>query len=229
MCYTRSFQWEATEITVHISNCYGVGFLWDDPALIDAVRNRDERIWEILDWIALGGAAEANEAFSFEEQLDNHRSYQGALRFFNRCEPDELTALLDNEYVKPFTRGLIGSYRNGALQVGADMEKAQEKAAKTKKVKTNPGYVYLIWAENGLYKIGKAKKLNERMKPFTVNFPMKWELVHSFPADDYSVAEAELHAKYADKQEVGEWFALSSGDAAYIKTLTDYRNGEFIQ
>jgi hypothetical protein len=83
------------------------------------------------------------------------------------------------------------------------------------------GFIYLIRAENGLYKIGKAKNVSTRMQPFSVSFPMKWDLVYSFQANDYNYAEALLHQRYANKRDVGEWFKLSIDDVEYIKSLQD--------
>ena len=84
------------------------------------------------------------------------------------------------------------------------------------------GIVYLIAAENGLYKIGKAINLGKRFRTFSVHFPMKWKMIHSFRSRDYTAAEAALHEMYKDKRDVGEWFRLSNDDVAYIKTLTDF-------
>jgi hypothetical protein len=84
-----------------------------------------------------------------------------------------------------------------------------------------PGYVYLLRAENGLYKIGKAKNVAKRLQPFSVHFPMKWELVHSFHSDDYGIAEEELHWQYRDKRDVGEWFKLLPEDVEHITGIQD--------
>jgi T5orf172 domain. len=83
------------------------------------------------------------------------------------------------------------------------------------------GFVYLIEAENGIYKIGKAKDINKRLQPFSVRFPMKWSLVHYFASKDYSAAESSLHRRYASKRDVGEWFKLSKVDVDYITRIQD--------
>lgn len=107
----------------------------------------------------------------------------------------------------------------------SDERRARQQLEQAVKGKGNrkaiAGSVYLIRAENGLYKIGKAKSLKNRLQPFTVHFPMKWELVTSFHANDYSAAEALLHEKYASKRDVGEWFRLSDEDVEYIKRIQD--------
>ena len=86
------------------------------------------------------------------------------------------------------------------------------------------GFIYLIRAENGLYKIGKTKDLEKRIKPFHVDFPMKWEMVYSFQSPDYGLAESFLHIRFSEKRDVGEWFRLSNEDIIFIMSL---RDGEF--
>jgi hypothetical protein len=90
-----------------------------------------------------------------------------------------------------------------------------------KKQKTNPGYVYLVGAENGNYKIGKAKNVDERVNTFGVKLPIKTWLVHSFSSNDYSKAEAVLHEQFSEKRTHGEWFLLADEDVEYIKALQD--------
>ncbi len=84
------------------------------------------------------------------------------------------------------------------------------------------GSVYLIRAENGLYKIGKAVNVAVRLQSLAAAIPMKWEMVHSFRAANHSTAEWRLHKRFADKREVGEWFRLSREDVAYIQALQDF-------
>lgn len=90
-----------------------------------------------------------------------------------------------------------------------------------KKQKSNPGYVYLVGAENGNYKIGKAKNVDERVNTFGVKLPIKTWLVHSFASNDYSKAEAALHEQFAEKRTHGEWFLLAGEDVEYIKGIQD--------
>jgi len=106
------------------------------------------------------------------------------------------------------------------------LEEAQEQTQIQKRVKDGlkpgmSGFVYLIRAENGLYKIGKAKNISKRLQPFSVNFPMKWEIVHSFQSENYSAAEIDLHRKFASKRDIGEWFKLSPADVQYITSIQD--------
>lgn len=102
-----------------------------------------------------------------------------------------------------------------------DLNKILEKELK-KKEKIKPGFIYLIGAENGLCKIGKAQDINVRMKTFGQIIPMNWELLYSFRSNDYTKAENYLHKKYKDKRKIGEWFALSSEDVDYIMSIEDF-------
>jgi hypothetical protein len=104
-------------------------------------------------------------------------------------------------------------------EVDERREARRHEATPEKPRRRTPGFVYLIRAENGLYKIGKAKDVSARMQPFSVHFPMKWELIHSVKSDDYSYTEEFLHLKFADKRDVGEWFRLTPADVAYITAL----------
>jgi predicted translin family RNA/ssDNA-binding protein len=113
-----------------------------------------------------------------------------------------------------------------ARQELKEAERGQEQAQEQQRIGAGltsgmTGFVYLIRAENGLYKIGKAKNISKRLQPFSVSFPMKWELVYSFQAKDYTYTEQLLHSKYHSKRDVGEWFRLTTEDVEYIKGIRD--------
>lgn len=218
MCYTADKVHGSTGVKVFISDCFGVGFDWKDEALKKAVENKDERLWEILEWIALGGAEKCNKAEQFCSNL-SYESWEHRYHCIKEADRSgKLSEICDNEYLLDFGKHMIQMYFDGSMK--AEVEKEKTKYDKPKRNGTS-GYVYLIRAENGLYKIGKAKNVTTRLQPFSVHFPMKWELVHSFKADDYSVAEAELHVAYADKRDVGEWFKLAPEDVEYISGIQD--------
>lgn len=144
---------------------------------------------------------------------------------------DSIGILLTRQEFKELTQGLtkffafhsdkeIDEYNSAAL---GKQEDWMSNALSPSSAEQPPvGFVYLIHAENGLYKIGKTQNLWARFKPFSVSFPMKWEVVHSFRANNYSAAEAALHKMFADQRDVGEWFRLSLDDVAYIKALRDF-------
>lgn len=82
-----------------------------------------------------------------------------------------------------------------------------------------PGYIYLIRASTGQYKIGHTKCVPERMKAFGIHLPFPVELVHTIIVANMRKEEDALHAHFADKRLNGEWFDLALDDVAYIKSL----------
>lgn len=87
------------------------------------------------------------------------------------------------------------------------------------KQQSRKGYVYLIKASTGHYKIGHTADPENRMKTFEVKLPFKVEYEHLIECDDRIDAERLLHQKFADKRIDGEWFALSDKDIAQIKKI----------
>lgn len=215
MCYTNTIDHKG--ITILISNCFGVGFDWKDENLKKAVENRDEAIFEILQWMVNGGAKLADDAYSFESDIAY--SYSHAYEMLKHSTPAEIKQIYENPYASDETKKLIDAFYDGTLKNTVDNERQERKKPSVKKI----GSVYLILAENGLYKIGKAKVVSERLKPFSVNFPMKWDLLHSFISNDYNIAETTLHQTFSDKRDIGEWFKLASEDVEYIKSIQDYQ------
>lgn len=81
------------------------------------------------------------------------------------------------------------------------------------------GHVYLIKSSEGVYKIGKAVSVKDRMKSFGITLPFDIELIHTIDTSDYTKLELELHERFAAKRLRGEWFTLSPEDVEYIKGL----------
>jgi hypothetical protein len=218
MCYTDTRDIEG--LRFFISNCFGFGFDWEDTDFIEAVKNRDERLWKILEWAANGGAEQLNDAASFEEYVDAYRGSGRELAAFLSYETRDgrnLDELLNNPYLSDNARQQIIEYKDGTLARRVKEERSNDTPHRNSIV----GYVYLIRAENGLYKFGKTRDMKARLKPFGVNFPMKWDLVHSFQSNDYSLTEERLHQMFRDKREIGEWFKLLAEDVAHITAIKD--------
>jgi hypothetical protein len=79
-----------------------------------------------------------------------------------------------------------------------------------------PGVVYLLRADNGYHKIGRAKCLTPRVTQIGIQVPMHIELAYHFEADDCVLAEAHLHERFAAKRVKGEWFDLSPEEVEWI-------------
>lgn len=80
------------------------------------------------------------------------------------------------------------------------------------------GFVYLI-KSGETYKIGKAKRIDDRMSSISPVLPHPIELIHSIERDEYDALELELHERFADKRLNGEWFALTEQDIEAIKAI----------
>lgn len=82
------------------------------------------------------------------------------------------------------------------------------------------GYVYLIHADNGLYKIGSTADPDDRMRTFKLRLPFDVEYEHLIETEDRGALERLLHRRFASKRiNKGEWFRLDDEDVAYIKSL----------
>lgn len=78
------------------------------------------------------------------------------------------------------------------------------------------GYVYLVKAENGLYKIGKSKNVAQRFKSLKTASPVKLELFLTFQTSDMTQAEEMLHFIFSEFREIGEWFRLGKEEILEI-------------
>lgn len=91
-------------------------------------------------------------------------------------------------------------------------------------IKHNPGYVYILSSDNGLYKIGKSKDPKGRINTLKTASPVKIELYRLFMSSDMDDAEAMLHYMFSDFREIGEWFRLSEKE---LQELND-REGDHL-
>jgi hypothetical protein len=90
------------------------------------------------------------------------------------------------------------------------------------------GYVYIVKALSGEYKIGRSKDVNTRLRSLTTSAPCKLELVHKIRADDSILAESILHTKFSAKRLRGEWYGLVESDLADLLRVTIFSTGEFV-
>ncbi|HVU26979.1 MAG TPA: GIY-YIG nuclease family protein [Verrucomicrobiae bacterium] len=103
------------------------------------------------------------------------------------------------------------------------------KNSTSEKDKQKDGFVYLVFARTGEYKIGYSENPDGRIKSFVVQPPFEYEIIHTFPVDDMK-AETTLHGEFASKRirPNVEWFSLNSDDVALIKSIISFQNGKFI-
>lgn len=84
------------------------------------------------------------------------------------------------------------------------------------------GYIYVI-RSGGYHKIGRAKKLCDRIKTHQTSNPLAVELVIEKRVGDYIEAEIKLHQHFQHKRVKNEWFQLGDSDLEYIESyLQDY-------
>lgn len=94
-------------------------------------------------------------------------------------------------------------------------------------VSKKPGFIYLVRADTGEYKIGYSGNVEQRVKAFSVQPPFEYELVHTIPVDDMIRAEALVHERFAHKRIRGEWFALNEEEVEQIVQLASFKNDQF--
>lgn len=82
------------------------------------------------------------------------------------------------------------------------------------------GYVYVIRAETGHYKIGRTTSIPRRMNLFSVKLPFKFDIINYFPCHNMFEIESHFHEVYSEKRTNGEWFLLSDEDVDIIKFIS---------
>jgi len=90
---------------------------------------------------------------------------------------------------------------------------------KKKRLKEDYGFVYLLRADNGYYKIGRTISLDDRIKQLKIASPCELELILAIETDECRELEESLHCLFDDKRATGEWFELIEADVEYIKGL----------
>jgi hypothetical protein len=84
-------------------------------------------------------------------------------------------------------------------------------------VNPRSGYVYLLEAENGLYKIGRSKHPRFRIAELTKAIaPFEIKAIHTAWYPDCHQAERELHVAFSEQRRRGEWFALTPADVKAV-------------
>lgn len=85
-----------------------------------------------------------------------------------------------------------------------------------KEKKKENGYIYLLKSLD-IYKIGRAKSLDGRIKAYKTENPHGIEILHQKLVEDYVGTETKLLLRFKNKQVRGEWFKLSREDVEWIK------------
>lgn len=96
---------------------------------------------------------------------------------------------------------------------------ASERALKPRSPQA--GEVYVVRADNGLFKIGRSLNATRRVRKLTVQLPYGIDLVHIIPTQDMVGLERHLHERFDAKRKRGEWFELTVEDVAWIAAYRD--------
>jgi hypothetical protein len=76
-----------------------------------------------------------------------------------------------------------------------------------------PGYIYLLEAVGtDKFKIGRATDVARRIRELQTGSPIRIRYVYHAYVHNANLCEMELHNKFSNQREIGEWFALTSGD-----------------
>jgi hypothetical protein len=206
--YEVTFRWPTDEGSVK----FRVGSIWNgDTALIftsqDLESLTNEVVTEICDWFR-----EHAQDIGFIETVLERLSY--------------------GQYYQEDESQLLGIYwgtgdaitEQECLQALENLDNVR-RSSKLRKPspqrKPKPGYVYLIKADNGMYKIGKAQRPDERIKALGIQLPYDVETIALIETPDAAGLEADLHAQFADKRLKGEWFDLVTADLDHLRRLAE--------
>lgn len=83
------------------------------------------------------------------------------------------------------------------------------------------GYVYVLHSYDNLFKIGRARHPDNRLRTFSVKLPFPVEYICLIKCRDMYKLEKDLHHSYAHKRVNGEWFRLDDEDIQALKKLEE--------
>lgn len=130
---------------------------------------------------------------------------------------DVLWELLDKYHDFPFLK-LSEKLRVKIAQlIGYKRKEVMPTNTKPSDIKPNIEYVYFLTADNGLTKIGKTTRLDERIHHFTTKLPYELTETLVLETNNCTVLETELHNKFVNKRIRGEWFNLTREDISWIR------------
>lgn len=118
--------------------------------------------------------------------------------------------------LSPDERGKLDEYL-----LTAEWAHNLQRQIEAREEKRRDGYVYLIQADNGVYKIGRSQNPKSRIKRLGITLPYEIGVIHLIKSNQYIKAEKQLHDRFASKRLKGEWFDLSDDDVTEIKGISE--------
>lgn len=133
---------------------------------------------------------------------------------------------MTENYVEKWWKNFTENFWRAGSGSVADSKPKQKKVALEKEtVNEKAGFVYLLKSSNGYHKIGKAKKVNDRISSWKRFFPVRIDLVCYIACHDRAKVENFLHKHFWKKRVEGEWYKLDKDDVSWMKGLKDYELG----
>ena len=163
-----------------------------------------EKLTELVEWFK----QEGEEIATIHSASEAHMSSQFV-------SDDDLEMIVQSKHaddeIKAEARKEIDQRRNPMGRTYDDDEPLP------KERKEKPGYVYLVRADNGTYKIGRSAYPKRRIKELGVKLPWALEVIHLIKTDSMIDLEEGFHAHFEEQRLSGEWFDLTDEDVAFIK------------
>lgn len=159
-------------------------------------------------WIVRQNRAQAKKIY---EPLDLWRAFAFSL---DEPEQTQMFAMLHNQEVA------LGAMIRFAYWLQAhrlEMTKARRPPSGKSKIAVEPG-VYVVESQ-GRYKIGMSTNVRSRISSLQTSNPYPITIVRVFWADNPEQLERQLHARFARRRLVGEWFALTPGEVHFVKAF----------
>jgi len=137
---------------------------------------------------------------------------------FNRKKAPKL------EQVKSYYKALgyfIDQWDEEAIEeynetIQKEWDEMQEGSYTTNEPKLpTPGLIYLLKCD-GIYKIGRTKNLDKRLRKYVTENPHPIEIVHTRAVADYVLAEKKIHELVETLKVRGEWYKLTDLKAQLV-------------
>lgn len=80
------------------------------------------------------------------------------------------------------------------------------------------GFIYILQMGQ-VYKIGKTRNLDQRVRNLAIQLPERADLIHSIRSDDIDTTERYLHRVFQRRRLNGEWFRLELLEIQWLRGL----------
>lgn len=141
-------------------------------------------------------------------------------------EPFVFTPELDfPEYARGYVeslRSLINTELQETIQSRELYSTEIKQSMAKREAERRVGFVYIILNTRlNIYKIGKSKNPQSRIKGIALQTIDPIETIHVFAVKDMGKSESFLHNHFQEKRVTGEWFRLENADLETAKSLME--------